>query len=168
MEVNQPLKKSRRGTIVLWSSIIIVVILFFALPTVLVIFFGMLPSFVAFIIDRNEEKYATFCVSAMNFCGVFPSLITLWDDRHTIPEAIEIITNVFDMVIMFGAAAAGWMIFSIIPPVTSSFLKAVNQRRIIILQSKQKKLITEWGEGVGHKDSTETFDAEITASGPRA
>ena len=159
-------RRSRRPTIVLWASISVVPLLIFAMATVMLIFFGMLPSFVAFIIDRTDEKYATFCVTAMNFCDVFPYLMDLWTDQHTILASIETLTNVFALVVMYGSAGFGWIVFTTVPPVISSILSAINQRRVITLRNSQRTLISEWGEGVAHKDKSDEFDVEASAAGP--
>ena len=63
---------------IVWGLFILVLLLMAALPTVMVIAFGMLPGMVAFIVDRSKERSATFCVGGMNLCGVFPYLLELW------------------------------------------------------------------------------------------
>ncbi|MBT4890956.1 MAG: acyl-CoA synthetase [Rhodospirillales bacterium] len=166
MSAEAPRKKSHKGTIVLTCSIVVVTLLVFAMPTVMLLFFGMLPSFVAFIIDRTSEKYATFCVSAMNFTGLFPYMMDLWIGSHTILAAIDTLTNVFSLFVIYGSSGFGWLIFSSVPPVTSTILSAFNQKRVSTLRSRQRTLIGDWGEGVAHKDKSDTFDAETTAAGP--
>ncbi len=145
----QPSRNSRRrATLVLWVSVAMVVLLIFSLPTVIVFIFGMLPSFAAYIIDRSKEKYATFCVASMNFCGVFPYLMDLWLGTHSIYEATNIMADVFALMIMFGSAAIGWIIYSSMPPVISSFISVIAQQRVNALRAQQRKLIEEWGEAV--------------------
>lgn len=134
--------------IVLWSSILAAVLAWFIKATVIMLICGMLPTFVAFIIDRDRERYATFCVASMNFCGVFPYLLDLWLGDHTIVAAVNSLTNVFTLFVVFGAAAFGWIMFSSVPPVISSFLSVIAQRRVTILRADQRKLIDEWGEAV--------------------
>jgi len=164
--VNAPKRKNRKAIIVLWSSVAVVVLLIFAMPTVMLLFFGMLPSFVAYIIDRAPEKYSTFCVAAMNFTGLFPYMLDLWVGSHTILAAIDTLTNVFALFIIYGSAGFGWFIFTSIPPVMSSVFSAFNQKRVASLRARQRTLIGEWGEGVAHKDKSDTFDAKVTAAGP--
>ena len=150
----------KRTTIVLWVSSGMVALLVFALPTVFLFFFGMLPTFVAYIVDRNKDKYATFCVASMNFCGVFPYLMDLWINGHTITAATNIMTDVFALVIIYGAAACGWVIYSSLPPIVSSLLGAIEQRRIAALRGQQRKLILEWGVPVSGEFITETLSKE--------
>lgn len=137
-----------RGFIVIWVSIGIVALLVLALPTVFVAFFGMAPTLVAFIIDRSREKYATLCVAGINGCGVFPYLLDLWAGSHSINQAVTIMTDPFSLIVMYGAAAFGWMMFITVPPVITSFLGILAQKKVSILRAQQRKLIEEWGESV--------------------
>ncbi len=137
-----------RSILVIWVSIGIVALLILALPTVFVAFFGMAPTFVAFIVDRTREKYATFSVAGLNLCGVFPYLLDLWAGSHTISSAVSTMTNPFSLVVMYGAAGFGWMMFIVVPPLITSFLSVLAQKKVSQLRAKQRELIEEWGESV--------------------
>ncbi len=158
-----PASNRRRTTMVMWVSIIVVGFLIFALPTVIVFSFGMLPSLAAYVADRSKEKYAMFCVASMNFCGVFPYLMDLWFDGHTIYAATNIMADVFALVVMFGSATVGWIIYSVVPPVISSFLSVIAQQRVSALRTQQKKLIEEWGEAVANQASPSSIAAATAA-----
>lgn len=168
-QVATPHGKSRRPIIVLWASIGTVVLLIFALPTVIILFFGMFPSFVAYIVDREKEKHATFCVAGMNLAGTFPYMMDLWINQHNIAPAIETITNVFSLFVMYSAAAFGWVLYYTIPPVVASLISAVNQRKVINLRTRQRELINDWGEGVAYTEKDPiTFDDAAPENGPNA
>lgn len=119
-----------------------------ALPTVVLLFFGMLPTVVAYLIDRTPQKYATFCVGGMNFCGVFPYVLDLWNGIHSMSNAFHILTDVFALLLMYGTAAFGWALFASIPPVVVSVLTVIAQRRVSTLRTNQRRIIEEWGEDV--------------------
>ena len=131
-----------------WIALILVGVLIISLPTVILVFFGMLPTLVAFIVDRTSQKYAVFCVGGLNFSGVFPYLLDLWAGEHTAGSAMEVLTDVFSLLLMYGAAGFGWMIFIAVPPVVGAFLTVMAQRRVSQLRRDQKELIEEWGEDV--------------------
>ncbi|MDA0996820.1 MAG: acyl-CoA synthetase [Proteobacteria bacterium] len=144
---------------IIWSLIIIALMALTALPTVMLIGFGMLPGIVAWIIDRTEEKYATFCVGGFNSCGVFPYLIDLWRQDHTIRQASGILTDVFSLAVMYGGASFGWALYMTLPPVISSFIMVMAERRLTDLRDAQRRTIEEWGDEViadadfsGHED----------------
>jgi hypothetical protein len=129
------------------SVLILVAIL--TLPTLLILFFGMLPTFVAFIIDRTSRKSQAICVGSMNFTGVFPSLMDLWyDTSNTYPEAVEIFSDVFVIGVMYSAAAFGYLMYMLIPPMVTTFLNVMAQRRVALLKDAQKQIIKEWGPEV--------------------
>ena len=131
-----------------WILLCLVALLVISLPTVLLLLFGMLPTIVAWVVDRSQQKYATFCVCGMNFSGVFPFLSDVWFKDHSTDAAVRILTNVFDLTVIYGAAAFGWMIFIAVPPVITQFISAMLQKRVATLREQQQKIIEEWGEGV--------------------
>ena len=131
-----------------WIALTLVGVLIISLPSVILLFFGMLPTVVALIVDRTRQKYAVFCVGGMNFSGIFPYLLDLWAGEHTAGSAMEILTDVFSLLLMYGAAGFGWMIFIAVPPVVGAFLTVMAQRRVSQLRRDQKELIEEWGEDV--------------------
>ncbi|MFQ5764475.1 MAG: hypothetical protein ACE5GT_06065 [Rhodospirillales bacterium] len=133
---------------IIWIVIISLLMMVISLPTVLLVFFGMLPTIVAWIIDRSAEKYATFCVGGMNFSGVFPFLGDIWFKDHSVDATIAVMTNVFDLMVIYGAAGFGWMVFIAVPPVVTTFLQVMSQRRVTVLRTNQSKIIEEWGDDV--------------------
>jgi hypothetical protein len=68
--------------------------------------------------------------------------------------AIFILTDVFTLVVMYGAAAFGWMIFQSLPPIIATFITVLAQSRISSLRSAQLKLIEEWGDIVAAPQDT--------------
>lgn len=155
---------ARRSNLLLWSGIILVGLITVSLPTVMVIGIGMLPTFVAWICDRSEEKFATFCVGGLNFSGVFPYVMELWTGEHSMRAATELLTNVFSLLVMFGSAGLGWMLFAAVPPVIATFLKVLSERRLAMLRAEQRKLVDEWGEEVRGESDTAANGA--SAQGP--
>ena len=131
----------------LWVVLLSIVLLKFP-ESIILLIVGLLPTMVAFIIDKSSGKYATLCVGAMNITGVFPSIFELWTGQNSFSQAIQIITNVFDLVIMYGAAGFGWILYIVIPSAVSALLNLLAQRRIARLRNQQRELINEWGKDV--------------------
>lgn len=117
-------------------------------PTVMMVAIAMPPTLVAWIIDRSHQKSATYCVAGMNFCGLFPFLMDLWMGTHSMKAAGAIITDVFTLLVIYAAAAFGWLLFVAIPPVVGTFLTVMAQRRVSQLRNHQRQIISEWGEGI--------------------
>lgn len=133
---------------VIWSLLILVLLIVVALPTVLFLTFAMLPAVCALIVDRTDEKSATFCVGGLNFCGVFPYLMELWFGDHSLDQAIRLLTDVFVLAVMYGGAGMGWMLYLSLPPVIASFIQVMSQRRLQQLRKTQQEIVEEWGEEV--------------------
>lgn len=115
---------------------------------VMVLIVGMLPTLVAAMIDKTPKKYAAWCVGGMNLAGVFPSLQELWSGATSIKQAMSMLGNPMELLVMYAAAAFGWMIFIAVPPVIRSLMSVMAQHRIAQLRSDQRTLIGEWGAGI--------------------
>jgi hypothetical protein len=149
---------SRTNWFAFWIFVLVVGLIWLSLPTVLMIVVGMPPTLVAWIIDRSHQKSATFCVAGLNFCGLFPHLMDFWQGTHSLAAAGEIITNVFVLLAIYGAAGFGWMLYVAVPPVVGTFLTVMAQRRVAQLRTLQRQILEEWGESVarvamGEEDS---------------
>ena len=136
----------KRNLLTFCLSISFIILVVLSLPSVMAIVFALLPTFVAFIVDSTPEKNAVFCVGSLNLCGVLPYLIDLWTGDNSMNAAILILTDVFSLVVMYGAAALGWMIFQSLPPFIATFITVLAQSRVSSLRSAQRKLVEEWGD----------------------
>ena len=127
------------GRIVFWGFVGAAAM--FLVPQVFILLaLGMSPTIVAFIVDKSKQKYATFCVGGLNFAGVTPSIIELWMGKNDISQTFDILTNPFDVIIMFTGAAFGWIIYLTIPTFISGLMAVISQQRIASLRSEQKRL----------------------------
>ena len=107
-----------------------------------------MPTIFAWIIDKSEKKYAMFSILGMNLSGLLPYLMDIWFKDHTTEAAIDVLSNIFDLIIIYGSAIFGWIMFISLPPLIITFLMAISDRRIALLEGNQKKLTEEWGEDI--------------------
>jgi hypothetical protein len=126
---------------------IIVAMLFGMLPTALVLVVGGLPTLVTVVIDRHRRHYLSRCVGFMNFAGIAPYLIKIWM-HHTTLAAMEMLTNPYAWLAMYGAAGAGWLIYLSAPSIAWLQVELTGARRVKVLKNRQRQLIEEWGEDV--------------------
>lgn len=119
------------------------VILF--LPTVVLLLFAMLPTVVAFVVERGKYRYGFICVGGFNFAGVSPYLLNMWFGRHDITMALDTLSNVFALMLIYGAAGFGWLLYAVTPTLVGSFLSLTSSRRVAKLRADQRKLIELWG-----------------------
>ncbi|MBT3551758.1 MAG: hypothetical protein HOO19_04085 [Rhodospirillaceae bacterium] len=140
-------KKGASFKPILWGFMFTVAMVSFP-GLVLLVVVGLVPTFVAFMVDKAPKKYLAFCVAGMNLSGVFPAMIDLWQGANDIKAAVNIITNVFELTVMYAAAAFGWLIYMAIPPVVAALMAVAAQQRIMQLRASQREMINEWGQDI--------------------
>jgi hypothetical protein len=143
-----PPRRRVSGKFWLYFLLISVTMIAVAFPTIVVVGVAMLPAMASWITDRTDQKYGFFCVGGLNFAGMFPYLMDLWSGNHNITGALNIITDVFALAVMYGAAMAGWMVYTVIPPVITSFMTVLTERRLSALRANQRRIVDEWGDEV--------------------
>ena len=144
--------------LILGIGAILVLLTAFSLPSLIVFTVGLLPTGVAFIVDRSDQKTGTFCVGGMNLCGVVPYVMKLWTGKHTTSAATEIISDVLSLLVMYAAAGFGWILFLAIPPVVATFLSVMAQSRVKALRASQQEIVNEWGPEVASVNGTDLIE----------
>lgn len=145
----------------------LLVVLFAALPTAMILVIGFAPTLGARIGDTTPGKYLTKCVAWMNLAGVAPFLFDLWSRGNDMVTAIAIVTDMFAWLLMYSAAAMGWLMFLGLPGAVAMFRSLNAQRRIYVLRERQKELINEWGEVIlpASQRTKAVDDGEATGEG---
>lgn len=128
---------------------IIGMILLVLAPSALIVYLvGMVPTMVAIFIDRDPRKHASVSVAAMNFAGVSFYLVDFFAGTASFSRALELVSDVFVLAVIYGAAAGGWVMIMAMPPVTAVILTAMAESRIQSLRKEQAELVKNWGEEV--------------------
>jgi hypothetical protein len=140
--------KSKKGSKPLTIATGVLVLIFAALPTAMLLAMGLAPTLVARIVDTTPGRYLTKCVAWMNIAGLVPYLTNLWFSGHDMATAIKIVTDVYSWFFVYSAAGMGWLLFLGLPGAVAMFRALNAKRRIYFLREKQKELILEWGECV--------------------
>ncbi len=122
--------------------------LFLFLPTVLFLTVALLPTAVAVVIDRSASRTGWLCVGGLNFAAAAPFLFDLWFKSHTLEHATSIISDVFVITMVYGAAALGWLMYMTTPQIIGTFMQMTSARRIASLKAQQTRLEEEWGPEV--------------------
>lgn len=141
------------------SVLILFPMLLLMLPTVVFMFLSMLPTFVALVVDagsKAREKYKWLCVGGVNFAGALPFLFRLWFGDNTLDGAINLFINGVSFVVIYLAAAVGWVFYRCIPPVVLNYVEMSDQRRVVYLRELQAKLVAKWGEEVAEGNEIKT------------
>ena len=145
----------------------VICLLVVALPTAMVLFVGFMPTLVAWLVDETKRRYSTRTVAGLNFVGVAPFVLKLWSSGHNdLAGAGRLITDPFVIVVMFGTAAIGWLMFIGFPGVVATVSTINANRRIAQLKDKQLALVEEWGTSITSQERRETGHAGLPAPAP--
>lgn len=120
----------------------------FAAPTCVLLLIGLVPSIVAYVVDRNERPMLAFTIAPLNLAGLMPYLLTLWNGSDTMPTVVHMLTDVYVWLVIYLAAGAGWLIFIGMPTIVTLTLERSLDRRKSKLQGLQDKLRADWGAEV--------------------
>jgi hypothetical protein len=148
-----PARSRKFSSQLLWFTVIVALLLPWILPSIIVVLVGMVPSIVALVVDRSPRKYGALTIASLNFAGVLPYLVKLWAKSQSLENALNIVVDVFALMVMYGSAAFGWMIFLTIPTFVASIFMVVSQRRVALLRENQRKILEEWGESISRTES---------------
>lgn len=118
------------------------------LPSTIIFSICMIPTLVAAVVDNNAQRTAWLTVGAMNLAGTVPVWFGLWDTGHTIPVAFQIVLQPATLLLAYGGACIGWIIYYNVTPFVASVVIGKNERRIKEIQKQQKELVQKWGEEV--------------------
>ncbi|KLN62083.1 hypothetical protein WH96_00625 [Kiloniella spongiae] len=138
--------------------LVILVLAAVLMPSAILMAVLMVPSLVVYVIDRNPHRYFTVTIGLPNFCGVLPPLMDLWERGQTFDGAFNAIADPWNMMIAYGAAGLGWVLYLGTPIFVSSYLNISTDGKIKSIRRYQDDLIDAWGNGV--KQSTNIAPVE--------
>lgn len=124
----------------------------FIMPTLL-LGVGMIPTLVALVTDTDPRKSAASTVGFLNFAGVVPFIISLWEQGQTMDAALHILGQSSTWLIMLGGAAVGHLILYAVPPASSALTINRMETRLRTLKEGLEQLKTIWGSDVATKRS---------------
>lgn len=117
-----------------------------ALPAVVIILIGLLPTLTILITDpKNTNKLVI--VGCFNLAGVFIFMMNI-ANHFSLQNAFFIVTNIFNLIIMLGSAAIGLIIYCEIPNIFIFTSKISAQKRLKNIDARLEKIAEEWGSEV--------------------
>ncbi len=149
--------KAGGGSIMRNLGLIIIAIplIFLFMPTVLFLAFAMLPTFVAVVTDKGRKRYGGITVGGMNFAGAAPYVLDMWMGTHDVAAALTMLSDVFALMLIYGCAAFGWVLYTGTPSMVTAFMSMTSTRRLAAMRAKQRQLIDDWGQEVATMDEPE-------------
>ncbi|MGY9006011.1 MAG: hypothetical protein ACKVJQ_07950 [Alphaproteobacteria bacterium] len=131
-------KEGGGGSVQIMVAIMFVLGMLLALPTMLVVTIGLLPTLVALVVDVRPGRKAAQSVGALNIAGITPFLVTLWTGQNDIVSAMKILTDAFAWLVIYSAAGGGWLLYLGMPTVSSIFMQMTAKHKITNLEARQK------------------------------
>lgn len=141
-------KRTKRKGSMLTLVLLVIPAALVVLPTSILFGVDMIPTIVAYVVDRDPEKSAPITVGGLNFCGCMPFAIDLWKHNHTIMAAGKVFADPLSWLVMYGAAAVGWALYYGIPPVVANVEVSRAEKRVEALKQTKVALVQEWGPEV--------------------
>lgn len=118
------------------------------LPTTLMLSIGMLPTWVMLFVDRTRERLRALTVGAMNLAGCMPFIMELWERGQTVPMALSYLTQPRTIVVMYFAAAIGYMIEWAVTGLVASMAVQKAKARINSIEKRSADMEERWGAEV--------------------
>lgn len=113
---------------------------------------ALMPTIVAFAIDRRNSKAASNTIGAFNMVGLMPYLVELMQSGiEASAKAQLMLTNINVWFVVYGSASMGWILVWIVPQVTGSYFVYREDVKVKRYLKEQRELYEEWGAKVGFK-----------------
>jgi hypothetical protein len=138
-------KGGGRGLLVqfLIIALLLLGVMFSSIAIVLMI--GMIPTIVSMIVDATKGKTRTITVGCVNFAGCTPFLVEMIKKGNNIETAVNYILEPRTIVVMYMAAAMGYLIDWALTGIVSSIMVQKAKRRLKDIETEKKGLVERWG-----------------------
>lgn len=134
------------------------------LPTTLLLLVAMIPTAVVLLTDRSKRKTKAITVGAMNVAGTLPFILELWAHGHSFEKSFGIVTDLKAMIIIYAAAAVGYLIDWAMTGIVAGILVQRGHARMKAIRKRQKALVERWGAEVRGDIALDQYGFKIEAS----
>ncbi len=117
-----------------------------AAPLLLILMFGLAPSWVTLMADRSPGRLRSQVMLTMNIAGAAPFLYRVWADGMQMMTATVILTDTYAWLAMYGAAALSVALLWMGPPLAAGYYDLTARTRLAKLRYRRRQIIREWGE----------------------
>jgi hypothetical protein len=132
---------------IVWLILIGILAIFFR-PSAVIIAVGMIPTWLTFLFDRTPEKFGVLCIGSLNLAGLYPVLMPLWMQGHTMERAMKALGDPLTGAVIIGAAGVGVAIYAATPRIVSLVVRHSVSREIAEIEKRQAALVAYWGEAL--------------------
>lgn len=119
-------------------------------PTSMILFFGMMPTIAANLMDKTRSKSRAMSVGMMNLAGAMPFVLELWlgPAPNSIEHGLRIITEPKSIIIMYVMAAAGYAIESAVTGMVATMMQQRATARLKQIDLMLNEMKDRWGDFV--------------------
>jgi hypothetical protein len=135
------------GFAVKMACLVALVMALAVLPLVVIVAAGMMPTAAVMLIDRRP-RYLSYTVGVMNFAGVFPFVLAVAQQQMSMLAVAAKLTQPLTWLVMYGAAAVGWLICGVTPMLARAGIELQAFQRRRTLEALSKAIREEWGPEV--------------------
>lgn len=115
------------------------------LPTTLLIFIGMMPTVIARFTEKTRQGTRVLTIGFMNFAGCFPFWFKLMQGGHKFDVAVGLVTDPFNIVVMYGSAVVGYLIEWGLAGFIAGLMVQKGHKRLDEIKRIQEGLTKRWG-----------------------
>lgn len=112
-------------------------------PIMIVLVVGLLPTITIILTDKKNFNKMVI-VGCFNLAGIFFYLIMILND-FSMNEAVKILTDVFNLMVMLISAAIGLIVYFEVPQFFIAIAQSGNEKRLENITKKLEKIREEWG-----------------------
>lgn len=121
-------------------------ILFFFLPVFIFCLIAFVPSFVAAVVDAEDELTFSKSVFMCNFCGVLPIALKILATKMSLAQVFDLMQDPVQWLVVLGAAGIGWLNYLVVPRIFASIIKGKAEKRLQKIKTAKEALFTVWSE----------------------
>ncbi len=115
-----------------------------ALPTFIVVYGGMLPSVVAFLVDNRPGRYLFRTVGVTNAAGILPYVADSIIYSTGSGMAVSPVASIETWLAIYSLAAGGWLMHMGFPMLTQIVFETILTVRMRRYQTAHDALAKEW------------------------
>lgn len=140
--------KKKKGIKAKLLSLFTIIAAVVFIPTTVLFLIGLMPSIIAGVMDPSREKSRLMTVGFANFAGLFPYWCQLIEKGHTLTGALNIVTDPSNIVIIYSAAVAGYIIEWGVSKFVIGIAIQNGKSRLSDIKKAQEALVKKWGPEV--------------------
>jgi hypothetical protein len=137
-----------KNSMLLLSVLSMVALAIFEQPIAILLSVALIPTMAAWVMDNTPRQHLLRTVVPLNLACATPFVLQLWYGKNTADRALQLLTNPYVPMALYGGALFGWVLYWAAPRILGAVMANRLERRRKQLVERQAALVDEWGEEV--------------------